>query len=59
VEVLVTVFTNLINAFISVLNSGLNLVNYYSSNWGKYLVYALLLFVASKIFKVRLELKKG
>jgi hypothetical protein len=58
-DALIGVFTGLLNAFISVVTGGLSLANYYSSNWGKYLVYALLIFVASKIFKVRLELKKG
>ncbi|QHA00524.1 hypothetical protein [Dehalobacter restrictus] len=60
-ENLINVLTNLINTFISVITGGLGLANFYSSNWGKYLVYALLIFVAAKIFKVNLKLdvKKG
>lgn len=58
---LITTLTGVINSFMSIISNGLNLANFYSNNWGKYIVYALMIFVASKIFKIKLgvDVKKG
>lgn len=56
-DALISVFTGLINAFVGVISNLVNLANYYSSNWGRMLVYALLIFVAAKIFKVKLDFR--
>lgn len=32
---------------------------FYTKNYSKYLVYALLLWIATKIFKIKLDFKQG
>jgi hypothetical protein len=60
-DTLIGVFTGLINAFVSVVSNAVNLANYYSSNWGKLIVYGGLIFVLAKILRVNLkfDVKKG
>lgn len=60
-DTIINVLINLISSFTGVVNSGVNLANYYSSNWGKLLVYGLLIFVGAKLLKVNLkvDVKKG
>lgn len=50
---------NLLEKLISWVDELLGLFTSYSSNYAKYFVYALLLFVASKIFKVKVNLDTG
>ncbi|UWG95509.1 hypothetical protein LPY66_11305 [Dehalobacter sp. DCM] len=59
IDTLISTLVGLINAFTSVVSGGVNLANYYSNNWGKLIVYGGLIFVASKIFKVKLAVQKG
>lgn len=55
---LVGVFSGLFDALISVISNAVNLANYYSTGWGKYLVYALLIWVSSKLLKIKISISK-
>lgn len=52
---------NLVNKMIEWVDNSFSIFSTYSGQYSRYLVYALLLLVASKIFKVRVNLdtKRG
>lgn len=55
----VNIFSVLVDKFISWVDRLFDFFGVYTANYSKYLVYALLLFVGAKIFKVKLDFKTG
>lgn len=52
-------FNDLIDKLSGWVDKGFEWFGFYSTNYSKYLVYALLIAAASKIFKIKLDLKTG
>jgi hypothetical protein len=55
----VEAFNSLIGKLTGYIDKLFEFFGLYTSKYSKYLVYALLLFVASKIFKIKLNLNTG
>lgn len=53
------VLTGLVTSITGWINRLFGFGDYYTAGYSKYIVYALLLFVASKIFKVKIDYKTG
>ena len=57
-DTLVKTFEGLISAFVGVISTGIELVKYYSLNWGQLIVYGGLIFVLAKMLKVKVSVSK-